>query len=67
MSQLLGSKHGLRKEVIVALLSALHKRYEVTGEVLTPIAVTSAIMDGLAIATPAKDHSRTRSKLVPID
>lgn len=54
MSQMLGSKHGLRKEVIVALLSALYERYESTGELLTPIAVTNAIMDGFAISTPAK-------------
>jgi hypothetical protein len=54
MSQMLGSKHGLRKDVIVALLSALYERYEATGEVLTPIAVTNAIMEGFAISTPAK-------------
>ena len=54
MSQMLGSKHGLRKEVIVALLAALYERYELTGELLTPIAVTNAIMDGFAISTPAK-------------
>jgi hypothetical protein len=54
MSQMLGSKHGLRKEVIVALLAALNERYESTGELLTPIAVTNAIMDGFAISTPAR-------------
>ena len=54
MSQMLGSKHGLRKAVIVALLAALYERYESTGDVLTPIAVTNAIMDGFAISTPAK-------------
>jgi hypothetical protein len=59
MSQMLGSKHGLRKEVIVALLAALYERYESTGDVLTPIAVTNAIMDGFAISTPAKMFTTT--------
>ena len=61
MSQMLGSKHGLRKEVIVALLSALYERYESTGEVLTPIAVTNAIMDGFALSTPAKIFTSAQS------
>ena len=64
MSQMLGSKHGLRKEVIVSLLSALYERYKSTGEVSTPIAVTNAIMDGFAITTPAKMFTTTQP-LVP--
>ena len=65
MSQMLGSKHGLRKEVIVALLAALYERYESTGELLTPIAVTNAIMDGFAISTPAKAFTSMQSTSSP--
>ncbi|MEO8394261.1 MAG: hypothetical protein ABI700_14820 [Chloroflexota bacterium] len=65
MSQMLGSKHGLRKEVIVALLAALYERYESTGDVLTPIAVTNAIMDGFAISTPAKMFTTMQPASLP--
>lgn len=43
MSCLLASKHGRRKNAIVALLAAMYDYYEQTGELMTATAIQNAI------------------------
>src|SRR5215211_4406156 len=43
MSQILASKHGRRKDAIVALLSALYEVYQETGKLLSPVEIANAV------------------------
>lgn len=43
MSQLLASKHGRRKDAIVAFLAAAYQHYESTGKLLTTADITTAL------------------------
>src|SRR5215211_3260184 len=43
MSQILASKHGRRKDAIVALLSALYEVYQETGKLLNPVEIANAV------------------------
>jgi len=42
-AQLLASKHGRRKQAILALFEAVFARYEATGEVMTPLQIAVAL------------------------
>src|SRR5512134_515085 len=45
MAKLLASKHGRRKQAIVALLDAMYSRYQETGELLSATAIQNAVMN----------------------
>jgi hypothetical protein len=45
MAKLLASKHGRRKQAIVALLDAMYTHYQETGELLSTTAIQNAIMN----------------------
>jgi hypothetical protein len=42
-AQLLASKHGRRKQAVVAFLSALYEVYETTGKLLSPVEIANAV------------------------
>jgi hypothetical protein len=45
MAKLLASKHGRRKQAIVALLDAMYSHYQETGELLSATAIQNAVMN----------------------
>lgn len=46
MAQLLASKHGRRKDAIIALLSSMYQHYQTTGEIMNATAITNALHNG---------------------
>jgi len=54
--RLAAMKHGRRKDLIIALLSAMEQHYAATGEILTPVAVTNALLQ--AAPTPLAGQGR---------
>lgn len=51
MSQLLATKHGRRKQVIVALLDAMYQHYNATGEIMSGSEVYQRVIGGTAPAS----------------
>ena len=47
-ARLLASKHGRRKQAILALLEAIYARYEITGELMTPAQIAAALSGQVA-------------------
>jgi hypothetical protein len=45
MAKLLATKHGRRKQAIVALLDAMYSHYQETGELLSATAIQNAVLN----------------------
>lgn len=74
-AQLLASKHGRRKQAVVAFLSALYEVYQETGVLLSPVQIANAVQGvtladrhaamgftravGLSVASEQTDGQRT--------